>query len=261
MDQGDDGRSLRPGAVVGKSCSGRGWPQPGSSAFVETTAAVPVELLHVSHRLPDGVRTITSDRIATPLEQFVGQQTTSGLLLFVRGLVALGIANSDFAEPFQHLFESADWRSGCGQRKRWCRQAFTSLADYLCKIGPRRGGTPSASFDDAGQEFERLSSTRLRRSFTPAPSVRMARRCSRITLSVSVMMRYARAEYSAATPGTRMEPMTNRKRPRNPGRFAFAGEATFLVFLAVATEAGIITADLGALGKGPALGHCVGSRR
>ncbi len=54
-------------------------------------------------------------RLLTPFEEFIHRQTTSGLLLMVTALIALGIANSGLAEPYVHLlhlpigFEVGDW--------------------------------------------------------------------------------------------------------------------------------------------------------
>ncbi|MFT6914103.1 MAG: NhaA family Na+:H+ antiporter [Motiliproteus sp.] len=46
------------------------------------------------------------DRVLTPLDRFIHRQTTSGLLLMLCALVALGIANSPWAESYQHLIHT-----------------------------------------------------------------------------------------------------------------------------------------------------------
>lgn len=55
------------------------------------------------------------NRLLTPFEEFIHRQTTSGLLLMMTAMIALGIANSGLAEPYAHLLhlpigvEIGDW--------------------------------------------------------------------------------------------------------------------------------------------------------
>ena len=46
------------------------------------------------------------DRLLTPLEEFIHRQTTSGLLLMACAVVALVLANSPWAEGYQHLIHT-----------------------------------------------------------------------------------------------------------------------------------------------------------
>jgi len=43
------------------------------------------------------------DRVLTPLEEFIHQQTTSSVLLMICAVIALGIANSAWGEHFMHI--------------------------------------------------------------------------------------------------------------------------------------------------------------
>ena len=45
----------------------------------------------------------TFTRLLSPFEEFIHRQTTSGLLLMGAAILALVLANSDFAEAYQHL--------------------------------------------------------------------------------------------------------------------------------------------------------------
>lgn len=44
------------------------------------------------------------DRVITPIEEFIHRQTTSGILLMICAVVALMIANSQFASAYTHIF-------------------------------------------------------------------------------------------------------------------------------------------------------------
>ncbi|ADN08470.1 Na+/H+ antiporter NhaA [Sulfurimonas autotrophica] len=44
------------------------------------------------------------EKISTPLENFIHAQTTTGLILFFTTIIALILANSPFAETYQHIF-------------------------------------------------------------------------------------------------------------------------------------------------------------
>lgn len=46
------------------------------------------------------------DKVATPFERFIHQQTTTGLVLMCMTVVALVLANSPLAEPYAHLFHT-----------------------------------------------------------------------------------------------------------------------------------------------------------
>ncbi len=46
------------------------------------------------------------DRVLTPLEEFIHRQTTSGVLLMICAVVALAIANSPWAETYEHILHT-----------------------------------------------------------------------------------------------------------------------------------------------------------
>lgn len=46
------------------------------------------------------------NKVATPFERFLHQQTTTGLVLMLMTIVALVLANSPLAEPYAHLFHT-----------------------------------------------------------------------------------------------------------------------------------------------------------
>lgn len=48
----------------------------------------------------------TFKRVINPFEHFVHQQTTSGILLMLAALIAIAIANSQFAEAYQHFLHT-----------------------------------------------------------------------------------------------------------------------------------------------------------
>ncbi len=47
------------------------------------------------------------EKISTPLENFIHAQTTTGLILFFMTIIALIVANSPFAEVYQHIFHAS----------------------------------------------------------------------------------------------------------------------------------------------------------
>lgn len=48
----------------------------------------------------------TFDKVVTPFEQFLHNQTTTGLVLMIMTVVALILANSPYSETYQHLFHT-----------------------------------------------------------------------------------------------------------------------------------------------------------
>lgn len=45
------------------------------------------------------------DKVLSPIEEFIHRQTTSGILLMLCAIIALVIANSDFADAYHHFFQ------------------------------------------------------------------------------------------------------------------------------------------------------------
>ncbi|MFT5720243.1 MAG: NhaA family Na+:H+ antiporter [Motiliproteus sp.] len=83
------------------------------------------------------------DRVLTPLDQFIHRQTTSGLLLMLCALVALGIANSPWAESYQHLVHTplsvgiGDW-SIEKSLQHWINDGLMALFFFIVGLELKR---------------------------------------------------------------------------------------------------------------------------